>query len=96
MVESTADISPSVALKVLRHPLHQRIRWISEINSRDLPGQMRRGRRMANQDINCLVDLRQPASLDQVAQESLVAVVMSGGIEFECALAYELRLQFQV
>jgi len=46
-------------------------------------------------DVDRLVDLRQPASLDHMAEVGLVAIVMPRRTEFECAIAHELRLQFR-
>ena len=57
---------------------------------------MRRRRRVVNQDIDRLVDLGQSAPLDRMAEEGLVAIVVPRRIEFEGALAHELRLQLRL
>ena len=51
---------------------------------------------MADQDIDRLVDFGEPAPLDGVAEENLVAVIMPRWIEFERALAHKLRLQIRL
>ncbi len=54
---------------------------------------MHRGRRMAAEDVEGLVDLGNAAALDLMTEEGLVAVVVACRIEFERALADQLGLQ---
>src|SRR6202040_127774 len=76
---------------------HQRFRRIVRYKiSRDLPGQMSRGGRMVDEDIDRLVHFGQPPSLDGVTKENLVTIIMPGRIEFERALPHELRLQLRL
>ncbi len=48
---------------------------------------------MADQNIDRLIDFGEPAALDGMPQENLVAIIVPGRIEFERALAHQLRLQ---
>ncbi len=94
--EHRGDIAIGL-LEGLRHVLHQRGRRIvaDEIGG-DLLRDVGRGRRMPTQDVEGFVDFGEATSLDGVAQESLVAVVMPRRIEFEQALAHQLRAQLRL
>ena len=80
-------------LESLRHPLHQCVgRIVRDEIGRDLAAQMCRGRRMVHQNIDRLIDFGEPAALDGMAEKNLVAVIMPRRIEFERAVAHQLRL----
>ena len=50
---------------------------------------------MMHQDIDGLINFVEPAALDGVTEEDLVAVIVPRWIEFERALAHQLRLQLR-
>ena len=51
---------------------------------------------MAHQNVDGLVDFGEAAALDGMAQENLVAIIVPRRIEFERALAHQLRLQLRL